>query len=89
MWSFIILSVVVALLAAWLTQFHYKRTSHFSWMPAIILTVVSGINALVNFFITDGWTAMSFFFMFIAVSGGSFIGCAVMWWKYRQAKKAA
>lgn len=82
--GFIVLFIIVAMLAAWLTSFRYKRTQQFSWMPAIILTVVSGGNALINYVLADGWVAMGFLFMFIAVSVGGFVGCGIMYIVYKR-----
>lgn len=89
MWGFVVLFLIVVALAAWLTSFRYKRTQQFSWMPAIILTLVSGMNALVNYVTTDGWSSMGFLFMFISVSLGGFVGCAIMRSVYAKKEKAA
>lgn len=84
MWGFVLLFFIVTGVAAWLTSFRYKRTQQLSWMPAIILTVVSGGNALINYVLADGWAAMGFLFMFIAVSVGGFVGCGIMYIVYKR-----
>lgn len=89
MWGFVILFALVVALASWLTSFRYKRTQQFSWMPAIILTLVSGVNVLINYVTANDSSSMGFLFMFISVSLGGFVGCAIMRSVYAKKEKTA
>ncbi|MFD0768952.1 YesK family protein [Bacillus sp. CGMCC 1.60114] len=70
---FIATIIVVAVSSALLR----KKNPRLTWVPGVVLSVVSFVVAIISYFTLNGWDSMGFFFMFISVLIGSLLGTVV------------
>ncbi|MGG0240726.1 YesK family protein [Bacillus rhizoplanae] len=70
---FIATVIVVTVLSALLR----KKNPRLTWVPGVLLTVVSFVVAVISYFTLNGWDSMSFFFVFLSVLVGSLLGTLV------------
>lgn len=77
MQNFVYITIATIIIVTIISSILRKKNYSKYWLPSVILIGISFLIALISFFTLDGWASMSFLFMFISVTIGSFIGTAI------------